>query len=382
MGGYQVNNYRNNWHTRDKNCCEGCNTANNPINYDPRVQSAHAAAVQLTQFFTGLVSTGIDYAATKQASKTEKTVEVPESTTPDRGRSADVEEVEVVQEVDTSKSDVEVKKHIQDLLTKKNISNLDDKTLDELTVKYNELKGTYSDEMIALKLSNHVRGKAQAEKMANWDRTTNIIMDNFDAKGLKNPDITKALRDTKNENSTINLEKEGNISIDKLSAVGNSYMEYNDTDADGNIDLMEFFKKDLINHYQVFDGMSIDDAIVKAESVMAEMGIKTPNDLLNLAGNIDLTSEDITQELMVLANSVMTFEKLDRTDNLGLDINEVKAYHAAMANFDTQDNMLDNADKYAFEEAILSGETMTVAGKKVEAVDYFLDGYYNALTNK
>ena len=76
------------------------------------------------------------------------------------------------------------------------------------------------------------------------------------------------------------------------------------------------------------------------------------------------------------------FEKLDRTDNLGLDINEVKAYHAAMANFDTQDNMLDNADKYAFEEAILSGETMTVAGKKVEAVDYFLDGYYNELTNK
>lgn len=171
MGGYQVNNYRNNWHTRDKNCCEGCNTANNPINYDPRVQSAHAAAVQLTQFFTGLVSTGIDYAATKQASKTEKTVEVPESTTPDRGRSADVEEAEVVQEDVKVETSVEKENKVKNIIGAEKFNGLSAEIKADVLKKYDTIKAyaqqnniEVSDAEMARRLTSYTKALAAKEK--------------------------------------------------------------------------------------------------------------------------------------------------------------------------------------------------------------------------
>ena len=84
--------------------------------------------------------------------------------------------------------------------------------------------------------------------------------------------------------------------------------------------------------------------------------------------------------MLVLAESVLRFDKLDQKEDCVLDIQEIQAYHAAMANFDTADNKLGASDYNAFNQAVLFDEEMTITGKQVKAADYFLKGYYGSLT--
>lgn len=282
---------------------------------------------------------------------------------------------------------VDDKTKVLNLLERAQVSNLDDATLEEVINRYSQIMAQNpdtTDEMMALRLRNFVNGKMNAQRMAKWDKDTYEVMNRFIDSDIQNPDITKALRDTKDSNDTIDLSTPDGTktSIDKLNSLSLSYMEFQDLDNSKDIDIKEYYQKDLIKYYQSIDNLRLDDAKTKAEETLKNLNIKTPEDLMNYAKEIDITSTSVAEEI-ILSNSVMQFVKLNiNSDDNKLDVTEIMAYHAAVANFDTEDNKLDIADYYEFNEAILSGKEMTVNGEKVEAVDYFLNGYYKAIKNR
>ncbi|MBR2430416.1 hypothetical protein IKB17_03000 [bacterium] len=289
---------------------------------------------------------------------------------------------------DDNLDDNQIKEKIQNFLENK-ITNLNDEILNELVDKYKKIKEndpSISDEMLGLRLHNYVRGKANAQHMVNYDILTNGVMDTLGE--YDNPDILTGLNDIKNDEEAIDLtasDGSDNISLDKLRDLSMSFLEFHDLDDDKSIDLLEFFKKDLIKHYQAFDNQTMQEATIMVENKLTELKIKNVDDLLELARKIDPTSDKVTQEEMVLYKSVMQFTKLNVNpdNNISLDSNEIMAYFASVANFNTIDNKLDVADLYDFNNSILSGKKYVNNSIDYgEAVDFWLNTYYNAITKK
>lgn len=286
---------------------------------------------------------------------------------------------------DDNLNEDQIKEKIQNLLKDK-ITDLDDEILNELVDKYKNLKEKepeISDEMLGLRLHNYVRGKINAQRMVNYDILTYGVMDELGA--LDNPDILKGLNVVKNNEEAIDLttsDGSNDISLDKLRDLSMSFLEFHDLDDDKSIDLLEFFKKDLIKHYQALDDKTMQEATIMVENKLKELNIKNVDDLLQLAEKIDLNSGNVTQEEMVLSNSVMQFTKLNintSNESVNIDAKEIMAYFASVANFNSIDNKLDVADLYEFNEAILSGKKWN--NTNTEAVDHFLKNYYDNLNS-
>lgn len=391
---YQVNNYKHDWNSKNYECCDNCSNSNNNA-YNNQITPKDVAATQLTMFFANLVFNAVenlDNALIKK-SEAQKTGAI-QNCIFDQNLALDNSNTEV-QETSTEevneqpeenkqpKTDSEIKQDIQNLLSsKQKITDLDDTILNELVAKYKDIKAndsTLSDDLIALKLANHVKGKTYAKKMGIWDKQISELTQTAMDKNLDLKVVTTALRENQDDFGVIDLEQDGEISKEKLNAVSCSYFEFNDENDNAEIDLIEYFKSDLVKYYQTI-GLNFDDAKTKAKEKLVELGIKEPKDLIELSKNIDFQSDNISDELLVLAESVLRFDKLDQKEDCVLDIQEIQAYHAAMANFDTADNKLGVSDYNAFNQAVLSDEEMTIAGKQVKAADYFLKGYYGSLT--
>jgi len=283
----------------------------------------------------------------------------------------------------------QIKEKIQNLLKDK-VTNLNDEILEELVDKYKKIKEKdpkISDEMLGLRLHNYVRGKANAQRMVNYDILKYGVMEELG--NLENPDILTGLNVVKNNEEAIDLtasDGSDNISLNKLRDLSMSFLEFHDLDNDKSIDLLEFFKKDLIKHYQALDDKTMQKATIMVENKLTELNIKNVNDLLELARNIDPTSDKVTQEEMVLYNSVMQFTKLNintLNESVNIDVKEIMAYFASVANFNSMDNKLDVADLYDFNNSILSGKKYVNNSIDYgEAVDFWLNTYYNAITKK
>ena len=362
MGGYQVNNYRNNWHTRDKNCCEGCNTANNPINYDPRVQSAHAAAVQLTQFFTGLVSTGIDYAATKQASKTEKTVEVPESTTPDRGRSADVEEVEVEQEDVKVETSVEKENNVKNIIGAEKFNGLSAEIKANVLKKYDTIKAyaqqnniEVSDAEMARRLSNYTKALEQKEtfKKMNFELEQNVTgnteeeIEASQCKIAKTSNISHIDQDVK-----VAYENKDTESYFKaFENQGEGQVELYDTDGDKKIAFGEFLAEEK-------------------QSIIETL----PEEIRATASDIEIN--ELVDENLVLIQS--TFNAIDKTADGYLDATEMATHQYVMSGFERNGVSYETTfAEWLATQAGITGESEALQEKYKKESDEVYQGFKN-----
>ena len=358
MGGYRVNDYnRNNWHTRDKNCCEGCN---NPINYDPRVQSAHAAAVQLTQFFTGLVSTSIDYAATKQASKTEKTVDVPESTTPDRGRSADVEEAEVVQEDVKVETSVEKENNVKNIIGADKFNGLSAEIKADVLKKYDTIKAyaqqnniKVTDAEMKTRLSNYVKAleqKATFKKM-NAELEKNVT-------GNTAEEI---------ENSQVKIAKTSSIShVDEDVKVA---FEKKDTDAYFNA-----FENQGIGLVQLYDANG-DQKVTHDEFLEAQKKSiieNLPEEFLANATEAKIR-DFVNDNLDSIEN---TFNAIDKTADGYLDSTELATHQYVMAGFERNGVSYETTfAEWLATQAGITGESEALQEKYKKESDEVFQGF-------
>lgn len=391
---YQVNNYKHDWNSKNYECCDNCSNSNNNV-CNNQITPKAVAATQLTMFFTNLVFNAVENLDNALIKKSEaQKTGATQNCIFDQNLALDYSNTEV-QETSTEevneqpeenkqpKTDSEIKQDIQNLLSsKQKITDLDDTILNELVAKYKDIKAndsTLSDDLIALKLANHVNCKIYAKKIGIWDKEISKLTQTAMDKNLDLKVVTTALRENQDDFGVIDLEQDGEISKEKLNAVSCSYFEFNDENDNAEIDLIEYFKSDLVKYYQTI-GLNFDDAKTKAKEKLVELGIKEPKDLIELSKNIDFQSDNISDELLVLAESVLRFDKLDQKEDCVLDIQEIQAYHAAMANFDTADNKLGASDYNAFNQAVLFDEERIIAGKQVKAADYFLKGYYGSLT--
>jgi hypothetical protein len=292
-------------------------------------------------------------------------------------------EKKVKEEVKEELTDDEIKNEIQNKLLKDKIVDLDEATLNELVDKYKQIKAAdpeYSDELLSLRLQNFVMGKMNHMKSVEWaNRENNFIKKEEEATSQQ---IATALSNNTDSSQVVDLTGNGNtISIDKLRALSLQYIRYADANNDETIDLVEFYRNDLISYYQVYENLNIDAATKKADEKIKELNLKTNQDVIDLAHTCDANSEK--GEEITLAGSLMYFTTLNQTDSdFNLDINEVMAYYAAMANFNTDDNKLDNGDFSLFNNSIIEDMEITLDnGETVNKTEHMLKGYYNAIIN-
>ena len=289
-------------------------------------------------------------------------------------------EKKVKEEVKEELTDDEIKNEIQNKLLKDKIVDLDEATLNELVDKYKQIKAAdpeYSDELLSLRLQNFVMGKKNHMKSVEWAKRENNIETEATSQ-----QIATVLSNNTDPSQVVDLTGIGNtISIDKLKALSLQYIRYADANNDETIDLVEFYRNDLISYYQVYENLNIDDATKKADEKIKELNLKTNQDVINLANNISVDSK--VGEEITLVGSFMYFTTLNQTDSdFNLDINEVMAYYAAMANFNTNDNKLDNGDFSLFNNSIIEDMEITLDnGETVDKTEHMLKSYYNAIIN-
>lgn len=291
---------------------------------------------------------------------------------------AEAEEVQTEVETPVPQSSEE---KVLALLNSKNITNLDNATIDELVERYEQIlqsDSETSDDIMAMRLSNYVKGKVNHGLTNNWDGQVSELWVAARARNIENPDFSSALNSGVQESDRIDLTgEEGYISKDKLVALSNAYLEYMDSNNDKQIDLVELYERDLASHYQAQENITIEQARSKAKAKIEELGLNSTEAVLAYISSINLQSA--TAEQTTLAGTAMMFDKLNinTEDGNGLDQKEIMAYYAAMANFYSSDNKLDVADYNAFNESITSDVSMTVEGQQVLKNEYYLKGYYD-----
>ena len=292
---------------------------------------------------------------------------------------AEAEEVQTGLETPVPQSS---KEKVLELLKSKNITNLDNATTEELVERYEQILANdseTSDEIMAMRLSNYVKGKVNHGLTNNWDGQVSELWVTARAGNIENPDFSSALNSGVQESDRIDLTgEEGYISKDKLVALSNAYLEYMDSNNDKQIDLVELYERDLASYYQAQENITIEQARSKAKAKITELGLNSTEAVLAYIDSINLQSA--TAEQVTLVGTAMMFNKLNinTEDGNGLDQKEIMAYYAAMANFYSNDNKLDIADYNAFNESITSDVYTTVEGEQVLKNDYYLKGYYEA----
>ena len=284
-------------------------------------------------------------------------------------------------------SDEEIKNKITSLLSN-SVTNLDDETMTELVSKYKQIKAdntTTSDDMVTLRLKNFVKGKQFQQRTANWSsfELEALALDSFqNTRPIQRASI---LSKTAEPGDDIDLSAEGNnISMDKLRELSSSYLEYADSNNDKSLDLLEFFRQDLISYYQTFENQEINVAVKSADAKIKELNLNDSNDVLAMAEK--LNADSINGEELTLMGSIMNFTKLNQENNdnqLSLDLNELMAYHETMANFHSNDNKIDIGDFSLFNQAVAGEkiEITTPQGDMVEKLDYSLKKNYNKIKN-
>ena len=99
--------------------------------------------------------------------------------------------------------------------------------------------------------------------------------------------------------------------------------------------------------------------------------------------SIILNSSLFDNSLAFLSDNSNKLNINKTNESANIDINEIMAYFASVANFNTKDNKLDVADLYDFDNSILSGKRYVDNSIDYgEAVDYWLKKYYNEITDK
>ena len=281
----------------------------------------------------------------------------------------------------TKSTDAEIKTEIEKLL-KDRVT-----TLDELVTKYRELKTkdpNYSDHLLTLRLQNFVLGKINQEKLSTWSEKELELMQA--SPNAKPKAMAQALSNNTEEKEIIDLKKDNEniISFDKLKSLSLQVMSYADSDNNEKIDLVEFFRKDLISHYQISENLNINDATTKADEQLKELNIKTSQDVMDLYSKLNANGVDnLSGEEMILMSSVMQFDTLNQNeDPLSLDLNELMAYHATVANFNTADNKIDKGDYSLFNSSMTTEiKERLEDGTVVNKTENDLKFYYDAVLN-
>lgn len=286
----------------------------------------------------------------------------------------------------TKSTDAEIKTEIEKLL-KNRVTNLDNATLDELVTKYRELKTkdpNYSDHLLTLRLQNFVLGKINQDKLSTWSKKESELMQA--SPNAKPKAMAQALSNNTEEKEIIDLKKDSENIIDfnKLKNLSLQVMSYADSNNNEKIDLVEFFRKDLISHYQISGNLNINDATTKADEQLKELNIKTSQDVMDLYSKLNANGvNNLSGEEMILMSSVMQFDTLNQNeDPLSLDLNELMAYHATVANFNTADNKIDKGDYSLFNSSMTTEiKERLEDGTVVNKTENDLKFYYDAVLN-
>jgi len=206
--GYQINHYRNEWHTRDRECCNNCDTAKNPVYTNPEVAEKHALMTGLIGTFLGYGITGLEYFGNKAEATQEVNQTVPKTTTPIKSRSADVEEKPVEIEAQqmpevTKETSIEKENNVKNLLGADKFNNLSAEIKADVLKKYETIKAysqqnniEISDTELSRRLNSYIKAlnaKAKEVEMARHFEAGGAI-ENFndsivdeDIRELKDP---------------------------------------------------------------------------------------------------------------------------------------------------------------------------------------------------
>lgn len=298
------------------------------------------------------------------------------------------EEVPVEEDEVKEYTDEEIKKDIETRLKSKKITNIDNSTLEELVERYKQIKSenpNYDDNLLTLRLENFVRGKVNHQKTATWTKLEKNYLSTEEGLVSDAQPRANLLGNTTPQTEIIDLEKENEISIEKLRALSMQVLEFVDSNGDRAIDLVEYYRNNLISYYQTFEELEINSATQKADEKISELKLKTNQDVINYAQTLN-NSTQVGEEL-TLIDTMLKFDSLNQTEETieitsSLDIQELMAYHATMANFNTSDNKIDNGDFSLFNNSMTEDIMMTLEnGTSVNKREYFLENYYNAIKN-
>ena len=257
----------------------------------------------------------------------------------------------------------------------------------KLVAKYESMKEDIKDEtVLTQRLVNFAKGEIYHQKEANWEtiiqQVEKDIMNSEDYK--KQPDDKKAefLRNATSQTLKENYPTQF-IGFDNKAAQLNSlalqYLEASNTDIDyTKLSLFEVAAEKLTQHYQVKEGLSRDEAAIKAQQYIKPY-IKDTNSFINAINNANNAEE----ESAILKEAFTFVTGLDTNLDLSLDVNEIKRYMLAMSSYTRSENEeadgdIDLSDYYRFNNDLTQGlpradEFLTAAGATLRLTNTTLE---------
>ena len=109
-----------------------------------------------------------------------------------------------------------------------------------------------------------------------------------------------------------------------LEKTASEHIACADKNNDKSVDLLEFFRNDLITYYLVYENLELDQAIGKADKKLEELNIKTSEDLRNYAKKIKEQKQSAGEFAYVFDTIYKLCKVLELKQRLGVDLR--KAY--------------------------------------------------------